>query len=240
MTKYSIDFATLQTFLAVQTSGTGFLSDGRPIILFERQIFHRLTNGQYDETDPDVSAPTPGGYGASGAHQHDRLISAAKLDCNAALLATSWGITQILGISFKMAGAKDISEFVQDQIRSEASQLTYGFQFMEKTGMLQFLVQKDWEQFATRYNGLGNEANYSQIMAAYYKRYSDDPSPSPDIAHAKTGLAKLGYYKGSESDEWNVDFEFALRAFQWRSGIQPPDGLLGTKTMTALADAAAK
>ena len=47
------------TVLAVETSGCGFLSDRRPQILYERHIFHRLTQGQYD--DGDISSPTPGG-----------------------------------------------------------------------------------------------------------------------------------------------------------------------------------
>src|SRR5690348_15311282 len=57
------------TVLAVETSGCGYLPDRRPQILFERHIFHRLTNGQYD--DGDISDPSPGGYGPRGAQQYE-------------------------------------------------------------------------------------------------------------------------------------------------------------------------
>jgi N-acetylmuramidase-like protein/putative peptidoglycan binding protein len=240
MDKYLIDFATLQTFLTVQASGIGFLPDGRPKILFERHIFHRLTNSKYDETNPDISAPTPGGYGGPGAHQYDRLIQAVNLDCDAALEATSWGITQIIGASFKAAGAKDIGEFVRGQINSEASQLNYGFNFLISSKILEALVQHKWDEFSKFYNGATFSARYNEIMAAYYARYSSNPSPSPEISQAKTQLANLGYYKGDHSEDWNMDFQFALRAFQWMYGLQPADGLTGPRTMAALAQASAK
>jgi N-acetylmuramidase-like protein len=83
------------TVLAVETSGCGYLPDRRPQILYERHIFHRLTQGQYD--DGDISDPTRGGYGPSGAHQYDRLAQAIANDRTAALQSASWGIGQIMG-----------------------------------------------------------------------------------------------------------------------------------------------
>src|SRR5579872_6432750 len=76
------------TVLAVETSGCGYLPDRRPLILFERHIFHRLTNGQCD-ADNDISNSTPGGYGPSGAHQFDRLAKAIDNDRTAALQSAS-------------------------------------------------------------------------------------------------------------------------------------------------------
>jgi hypothetical protein len=79
--------------LAVETSGCGFLADRRPEILFERHCFHRLTKGRFD--DGDISDPQPGGYGAGGAHQYDRLARAIAKDRTAALQSTSWGLAWI-------------------------------------------------------------------------------------------------------------------------------------------------
>jgi len=76
--------------LGVETSGCGFLPDRWPKLLFERHIFHRLTGGRFDAEDPDVSQPTPGGYGRSGAHQYNRLAAAAiALNRGAALQSAS-------------------------------------------------------------------------------------------------------------------------------------------------------
>src|SRR5713226_6978084 len=77
------------TVLAVETSGCGYLPDRRPKILYERHVFHRLTQGQYD--DGDISDPSAGGYGARGAHQYDRLGQAIADDRTAALQSASWG-----------------------------------------------------------------------------------------------------------------------------------------------------
>src|SRR2546429_7261866 len=84
------------TVVAVETFGCGYLPDRRPQILYERHIFHRLTHGRFDD-EGDISAPTPGGYGARGAHQYLRLAAAIEKERDAALQSTSWGIGQIMG-----------------------------------------------------------------------------------------------------------------------------------------------
>src|SRR5436309_13561217 len=88
--------------LSVETRGCGFLPDRRPQILFERHIFHRLTNGQFD--DGDISDPSPGGYGPRGAQQYDRLNRAIAKDRTAALQSASWGIGQIMGMNLARGG----------------------------------------------------------------------------------------------------------------------------------------
>ncbi|MGH7812080.1 MAG: N-acetylmuramidase domain-containing protein, partial [Candidatus Binatia bacterium] len=54
--------AEVWAVLAVETRGFGFLPDRRPQILFERHIFHKLTNGRHDVGNDDVSNKTAGGY----------------------------------------------------------------------------------------------------------------------------------------------------------------------------------
>src|SRR5690242_11020456 len=109
------------TVLAVETSGCGFLSDCRPQILYERHIFHRLTQGKYD--DGDISDANPGGYGASGAHQYDRLTVALAKDRTAALQSCSWGIGQIMGENYTHAGFADVEQMVTAMSESEDRQL---------------------------------------------------------------------------------------------------------------------
>ncbi len=70
----------LWAVMTVETKGCGFLPDRRPLILFERHWFRKLTGGKFDAAAPDLSNPVWGGYGASGAHQHERLERAIKLD----------------------------------------------------------------------------------------------------------------------------------------------------------------
>jgi hypothetical protein len=70
--------AELWAVMSVETSGCGFLPDKRPKILFERHLFHRLTDSEFDDSNPEVSNASAGGYGAGGAHQHDRLAEAIE------------------------------------------------------------------------------------------------------------------------------------------------------------------
>src|SRR5262249_20105306 len=83
------------TVLAVETKGFGFLTDRRPQILFERHIFHKLTNGRHDAGNADISNATPGGY-VGGAGEYQRLEKAIALDRDAALKSASWGVGQVM------------------------------------------------------------------------------------------------------------------------------------------------
>ena len=47
--------AELWAVLSVETRGCGFLPDRRPLILFERHYFSRLTKGKFDAEAPDIS-----------------------------------------------------------------------------------------------------------------------------------------------------------------------------------------
>ena len=62
-----IEPASLYAITAAASSGYGFVA-GRPKVLFERHIFHRLTGGHFSESNPDISSPMPGGYGSGGLH----------------------------------------------------------------------------------------------------------------------------------------------------------------------------
>src|ERR1700723_2450270 len=123
--------AGLWSGLSVGTSGVGSLQDRRPKILFERHIFSRLTAGQYDAHDPDISQPTPGGYGPSGTHQYDRLNAAIQLDETAALKSASWGLGQIMGENFNPAGNPSVDAMVSDMVASEDSHLRAMVRFIE-------------------------------------------------------------------------------------------------------------
>ena len=50
-----VGLSELWTVLAVETKGFGFLVDRRPQILFERHIFHKLTQGRHDAGNGDGS-----------------------------------------------------------------------------------------------------------------------------------------------------------------------------------------
>ncbi len=145
------------------------MADGRVPILFERHIFSRLTEGRYDAEHPDISSRAPGAYGSMGG-QYDRLSRAARLNCAAALAATSWGTFQILGRNYRAAGYEAVDEFVRASLGSERKDIEAVVALVRSTGALDALRAKDWPRFARAYHGPGyRQARYDEKYAQAYE-----------------------------------------------------------------------
>jgi hypothetical protein len=197
--------------LGVETSGCGFLPDRRPEILYERHLFHRFTNGRFD--DGDISDPTPGGYGAFGAFQYERLNRAIARDRSAALRATSWGLGQLLGNNCAAAGVADVEAFVQTMSASEDGQLTAVATFIRSAGLADALRTHDWTSFARGYNGPTYARNqYDVRLRGEYQKLVAGLLPDLDVRTAQLYLQFQGFHPG------------------------PVDGILGTRTRSALVE----
>jgi hypothetical protein len=206
------------TVLAVETSGCGYLPDRRPQILFERHIFHRLTNGKYD--DGDISSPTPGGYGPMGAPQYDRLARAISKDRTAALQSTSWGIGQIMGLNYATAGFPNVEEMVAVMSDSEDQQLMAVGNFLTKTGLGASLRAHDWASFARGYNGPNYAINrYDIRLNSEYQKYSAGVLPEPTVRAAQLYLTYLGFHPGPIDGIAGEHTLAALAQFQSENGI---------------------
>ena len=199
------------TVLAVETSGCGFLSDSRPQILYERHIFHRLTQGKYD--DGDISDADPGGYGASGAHQYDRLTLALAKDRPAALKSCSWGIGQIMGENHVQAGFADVELMVAAMSESEDRQLAAMGSFLISARLHTSLRAHDWASFAHGYNGANYAINrYDIRLNGEFQKYNAGAVPDLNVRAAQLYFTYLGFDLGRI------------------------DGVAGKRTLSALAD----
>jgi peptidoglycan hydrolase-like protein with peptidoglycan-binding domain len=198
------------TVLAVETSGCGYLPDRRPQILYERHIFHRLTQGQYD--DGNISDASLGGYGPRGALQYDRLGTAMTKDQTAALESASWGIGQIMGENYGLAGFQSVKDMVTAMTASEDHQLAAMSSFLVSTKLHVSLQAHDWSTFARGYNGANYAINrYDVRLAAEFLRYSSGVLPDLNVRAAQLYLTYLNCHPG---------------------GI---DGIAGAHTLAALA-----
>ena len=172
--KMGCDAPAVWAVCDVESGGSGFLPDGRPRILFEAHIFSRLTNHQYDRSYPNISSPVwnQALYGASGAHQYDRLDEANGLDRIAALEAASWGLFQIMGFNYGRCGFLSADEFITAMWSSERAQLDAFTGFCNSSGLVPFLVSHDWVRFALGYNGPNEALNsyHIRLGQAYQKR----------------------------------------------------------------------
>lgn len=257
--KLGVEPAAIWAVCEVESAGSGFLTDGRPKILFEAHYFHTLTGGRFDRSYPNISSPVwdRSLYGHSGAHQYDRLEIAISLNRTAGLESASWGRFQIMGANYEAAGHPDIESFVQAMMASEANHLLAFGAFCQHNGIVRYLISHDWAHFALRYNGSGQVSYYAQKLADAYQRHlgantggSASPSPggSPQTAlrFADRGVAvtllqnnllKLGYQVATDGI-FGAGTMAAVQQFQLDTGLNT-DGIAGPKTLAAVDTAVA-
>ncbi len=212
-----VESAALQAVAEVESRHAPFLASGRPVILFERHVFRRLTGGAHDAR-PDLSHPEAGGYGAGGEAQHARLARAVALDRAAALRATSWGRFQVLGLNAELCGWPDVESFVADHCADEAAHLAGFVGYVRGAGLAGALAARDWAGFARGYNGPAYARNrYDARMAAAYARLT---SPGvfrvEGVAELQRALAFLGAEPGPADGAMGPMTEAAIRRFERR------------------------
>jgi hypothetical protein len=207
------------TVVAVETSGCGYLPDRRPQILFERHIFHKLTGGRFD--DASISDPTPGGYGAPGAHQYDRLGVAITKDRNAALQSASWGIGQIMGENYAAAGFQSVDEMTEAMSQSEDVQLMAMGKFLISAGLDTPLRAHNWPSFARGYNGSNYAINrYDIRLNGEFQKFSVSGLPDLTVRATQQYLIYLGFHPGPVDGIAGEQTFSALAQFQIQQGLK--------------------
>ena len=187
--RLGVELAAVLAVNEVESAGEGFLSNGKPAVLFERHIMYRQLSipgpgedasqgkaraDKFASTYPSLVSTTPGGY-AGGTAEHSRLSTARLLDEACANEATSWGAFQIMGYHWQALGYASVAEFVACMSRSEADQLEAFVRFIEAdTALHKALKAKKWAEFAKRYNGPAYARNlYDVKLERAYDRHSD-------------------------------------------------------------------
>jgi hypothetical protein len=231
--------AAVRAVIDVESRG-GFLADGRPKILFERHYFCRLTGGNYNEANPDISSTRPGGY-RGGAAEYERLLKAINLDRDAALRSASWGAFQIMGDNFKAAGFASVEAFVKAMVAGEPEQLDAFVKFVKKSNLDDELRRLDWAGFARGYNGPAfRENHYDTKLASAYAFHlaggSRVRSPLPVLKMGDRGPAVQtlqGALRIAVDGDFGLLTKDAVVAFQKKKGLYP-DGIVGRNTWAAL------
>ncbi len=209
----------LWAVLTVETRGCGFLPDRRPAILYERHIFSRETGHRFDESDPEISNPKPGGYGAGGAHQYERLEQALALDREAALHSASWGIGQVMGFNAESAGHSDVEAMVAAMMISENDQLLAMSNMIIRNGLHRALQAHNWPAFARGYNGPNFAENqYDTKLADAYQK-ALELLPDLSVRAAQIYLMYLGYRPGTIDGVPGRKTFSALNEFQQDNGL---------------------
>ncbi len=166
----------------VESSGSGFLADGRPKILFEGHVFWKqLTQRGIDPVPlaakhPTIVYPrwTRKNY-LGGAREYERLALAREIHDEAALCSASWGAFQIMGFNYGAAGFNTVHDFVAAHERGESEHLLAFCRFIKSRGLGGAMQRRDWAAFARGYNGPGFAKNRydTRLEDAYTRRLSD-------------------------------------------------------------------
>lgn len=176
-----VPLATVRAVNEVESRGTGFLPDGRPVILFERHVMYKQLATAGHNADslarqyPNLVNPQRGGY-AGGAGEHMRMAAAWQVDAGCALASASWGLFQIMGYHWELLGFDCIQDFADAMRMTEAAHLDAFVRFVQADpALLRALRAKQWGAFARIYNGPAYKDNlYDVKLARAFARYDTD------------------------------------------------------------------
>lgn len=183
--QYNLEVPAVKAVNEVESSGKGFLVDGRPKILFEGHVFWRELKKRNinpedllnDESKDVLYSTWTKNHYLGGTGEYLRLERAAALSPSkevreAAYSAASWGAFQIMGYHYRSLGYESIETFVSKMKDHEREHLRAFGKFLDVNNLIRHLINKDWTKFAKGYNGISYKVNkYDEKLKAAYERY---------------------------------------------------------------------
>ena len=238
-----IDPDAVMAAVEVESGGQTFtVIDGvqMPLILFEYHVFYRNLH-QEDRAAAVASrlaAPRWGDipYPKTQRERYELLAKAAMIDAEAAHAACSWGVGQVLGENAKWIGYESAVAMAQVAQSGLAGQVEIMLRFIEKRGLVDALVMKDWAALAHGYNGpLHARHDYAGRMARAYERISGQTAPNVlKLGDSGPAVAELQALLGEKQDGiFGTATEAAVRYHQRREGLKV-DGIVGPETWASL------
>jgi hypothetical protein len=159
--EFGLDFPTVKAITLVEASGGGFdARTGKIKIQFEPSYFESFThkkilNGVEDQPQ-----------------EWEAFNKAYAINPDAAMMSTSWGLGQIMGKYYMLAGYDSAQLMVNEFKIGEYYQLKGMLNFIKnQPALYNALKAKDWARFARRYNGPNYQVNkYDTRMAVAYDK----------------------------------------------------------------------
>jgi len=182
----ALDVATIKAVNEVESRGRGFNADGNPKILFEGHVFWK----ELEKRGIDPAAYVSGNedvlykkwtkaYYKGGIAEYERLNKAINVVPNnskvadAAYASASWGLFQIMGYHYEALGYGSVTGFVGDMQLGERQQLEAFGKFLQANNLISYLRNRQWAEFAKRYNGSDYAANQYDIkLKEAYQKYA--------------------------------------------------------------------
>lgn len=174
--RLGVRVAAIKAVYAVESSGSGFLPDGRVKVNYEPHIMYRQLKKKFGEAyangqlarHPDLVAKKPGHLVPQNL-EHEALDRAVKeIDRECGLESASWGAPQIMGFHWKALGFATVQLFVNRMFQGEAGQLDVFCRFIEIDPRLHRAMKAlDWKTFADIYNGPAHQGYDAKISREY-------------------------------------------------------------------------
>ncbi|CDN52548.1 Peptidoglycan-binding domain 1 protein [Neorhizobium galegae bv. officinalis bv. officinalis str. HAMBI 1141] len=224
----------IHAFMDVEAAGSGFDGQGRPKILFEPHVFYRnLTGKKRDEAVKQGLAYSSWGEKPYPKDSYPRLIMAMAIDETAAIKATSWGLTQILGENCKGAGYATPQAMVLAFMADEENHLAATVSLLKHMGIADDLKAHAWAVVARVWNGPGYRKNkYDTKMAAAYAKWAK-VRDTPFSAGANKASTNVDTASGKTDRTTVRVVQERLKELGYTE-VGNPDGKMGKLTKTAI------
>lgn len=175
-----VDLASVKAVNQVESRGTGFTKTGKLKVLFERHIMYKKLLAKFGEGKanalyqlyPTLVNPSAGGY-TGGDAELQRLQAAIAIDEDCAYESASYGLYQIMGFNCLVCEYPNAKEMFNAFLAGESVQLQAFVKFIKAdAGLWKALKNKDWVDFARRYNGPAFAKNqYDVKLASAYRSF---------------------------------------------------------------------
>lgn len=183
---FNLELAAVKAVNEVESSGKGFLVNGKPKILFEGHIFWQQLLKRGINPENILTAQNKNvlykkwtkTFYQGGVKEYDRLNEAIAIGSNpkikeAALASASWGSFQIMGFHAVSLGYSSVQDFVDKMYIHESEHLKAFGKFLEVNNIMDDLRKKKWAKVAEKYNGKSYKVNkYDQKLEKAYQKYS--------------------------------------------------------------------
>lgn len=184
--QYQVELAAVKAINEVESSGKGFLLNGKPKILFEGHIFWKQLQKRGINPEQLLTAQNKNvlyskwtkSFYKGGIQEYERLEQAIAIKTDpkvkeAALASASWGSFQIMGFHALILGYSSVQNFVDQMNLHEREHLKAFGKFLDVNNILPHLRNKNWEKVAEKYNGTGYKSNkYDEKLAKAYRKYA--------------------------------------------------------------------
>lgn len=181
--RLGVEVAMMQAIAKQESKRNSFWEAGQATILFERHKMWKYLKEDAGKTDAELAElkeqyplivnNNSGGYGLYSA-QYEKLATAKEIHYTSAVKSCSWGKFQVMG--FNYAVAFDSPEELEEAVnKCELQQFQLFLGYLENTtGLVQAMINKDWETIASKYNGANwrtHNPHYASNLEQYYNEF---------------------------------------------------------------------